>query len=404
MKVREFKDFQGRPSALIFDEAVPVFLANFWLINYKPGLSPKSRVVIAYDLSVVMLYLKSQNIDIATRFSNGEYLTVGELVRLRNRLEEQKKTVEMRAKGMGVLAPKMTCSSAFIRRCRTAREFLEVIAEEFCPTTDGKMALSSFKGRLEKQLPCKQKNDNPPMVEPLSERELSQIDAAIKAQASLCSRSKFLIHRDLIVFHILRELGVRNSELLGIKVDSFSRVASGYIVVHIQRNKDLIGDPRTSPATVKTLERKLRVSDNLWTLIERYMVERKKLAGARGHSFLIVTRDGAPLSNDSVGALFKALQSHLGRGLTPHTLRHSWACNFVLAAFKRAVTLPPREKEREITSALSVLRAHMGWGLNSSMPEHYARYAFQKIGNDRLLSEESMLHASIITGGEHETD
>lgn len=57
-----------------------------------------------------------------------------------------------------------------------------------------------------------------------------------------------------------------------------------------------------------------------------------------------------------------------------------------------------------IASALSVLRAHMRSGLNSSMPDHYARYAFQKIGNDRLLSEEQFLHASIMSRSEHETD
>lgn len=405
MKVREFKDFQGRPSALIFDEGRPVFLANFWLINFKPGLSPKSRVLIAYDLSVVMLYLKGNEIDIAARFADGDYLTIGEIVRLRNRLEEHKRTVELRVKGVGVLAPTMTCSSAFVRRCRTAREFFEVMAEELCPRgAVDKTSLNGFKARLEKHLPSRQKNDMPSMVEPLSDKEFSQMDSTIREQAKIGGRAKFLIHRDLVIFHLLRELGIRNSELLGIKVDGFSRSANGYMTVHIQRNKDLLDDPRSSPATVKTLERKLKISDNLWTLIERYIVERRKLIVARGHSFLIVTRDGAPLSNDSVGALFKMLQKNAGRRITPHTLRHSWACNFILEEFERASSLSNREKERVIASALSVLRAHMGWGLNSSMPDHYARFAFQKIGNDRLLSEEQLLHASIMSRSENESD
>ncbi|MCU1727013.1 hypothetical protein NTD86_08425, partial [Pseudomonas sp. 7P_10.2_Bac1] len=224
MKAREFKDFQGRPSALIFDDGRPVLLANFWLINFKPGLSPKSRVLLAYDLSVVMLYLKGSKIDIAARFSKGDYLTNGEIVRLRNRLEEHKRTVELRVNGVGVLAPTMTCSSAFVRRCRTAREFFEVMAEELClQGAVDKISLSGFKARLVKHLPSKQKNDNPSMVEPLSDKELSQIDFAIREQAKLGGRAKFLIHRDLVIFHLLRELGIRNSELLGIKVDGFSR-------------------------------------------------------------------------------------------------------------------------------------------------------------------------------------
>lgn len=117
------------------------------------------------------------------------------------------------------------------------------------------------------------------------------------------------------------------------------------MTVYIQRNKDFLDDPRSSPATVKTLERKLKISDNLWTLIERYIAKRMKLVVAREHGFLVVTRDGAPLSNDSVGALFKSLQKITGRRVTPHTLRHSWACNFILEAFERASGLSSREKE-----------------------------------------------------------
>ena len=405
MNVREFKDFQGRPSALIFDEGIPVFLVNYWVTNFKPSLSPKSRVLLAYDLSLSMLYFKSKNIDIGARFASGEYLTVGEIVKLRNCLEEHKQTVEMRAKKIGVLVPKMACSSAFVRRCRAAREFLEVAAEEICRSNCAdRSTLSDFKSALRKHLPSKQKNDNPAMVDPIFESEFALIDRVLRDQVRQGKRSKFLIHRDLVIFHLLRELGIRNGELLGIKIDGFSRTASGYMTVYIRRNKDLISDPRTSPASVKTLERKLKISDNLWTLIERYISERKKLLKARRHNFLIVTDDGVPLSNDSVGALFKMLREHVGRSLTPHTLRHSWACNFILTAFENSLTLTTREKERTIASALSVLRAHMGWSLSSSMPDHYGRYAFQKIGNDRLISEEQLLHASIVSRGENDKD
>lgn len=243
MNVREFKDFQGRPSALIFDEGRPVFLANYWMANFKPGLSPKSRVLLAYDLSVTMLHFKVKNIDIVTRFANGKYLTSGETVRLRNTLEKHKRTVEMRAIRVGVISPKMACSSAFVRRCRAAREFLEAAAEEVCRSRCvDKSALSDFKLILKKHLPSKQKNDSPAMVDPISDTEFSKIDAILKEQVKLGKRSRFLIHRDLVVFHLLRELGIRNSELLGIMTDGFARTASGYMTVHIRRNKDLASE------------------------------------------------------------------------------------------------------------------------------------------------------------------
>jgi site-specific recombinase XerD len=293
-----------------------------------------------------------------------------------------------------MINPKKVSNSTYDRRCGIAKKFLEFIAEELILRTnkDRRKALSDFTDRLKNQLRS-HNSDNENIVQPWTNEDYIKMDLTIKSNSKI--REKFLIHRDLVVFHLLRELGIRNSELLGIRVDGFQRKNRGYVTTKIEASTDMSLDPRSSPATVKTFNRELKISDSLWGLIERYIIERKKIKTSIKHPFLIIGISGQPLSNDAVGKIFKTLSDQIELKITPHSLRHSWACNFILNEYEKASFATGREKERIISNALSVLRIQMGWSLRSSMPEYYAKYAFQKIGNERLLSEDRSLHKKL---------
>ncbi|WCM53987.1 site-specific integrase [Pseudomonas sp. WJP1] len=391
MKVFEFKSSSGNPTALIFNNDKPVFWANYWLINQHPTTRPKSLITYSYDLCLVILFFYYKKIDYIRRFSNGSFLTNGELTKLRTHLTETKSTLENRIAGIGIINPKKVSNSTYDRRCGIAKKFLEYIAEELILGTnkDKRKSLSDFRDRLKNQLRS-YNSDNENIVQPWTNEDYIKMDLTIKSNSK--NREKFLVHRDLVVFHLLRESGIRNSELLGIRVDGFQRTNRGYVTTKIEASTDMNLDPRTSPATVKTFNRELKISDSLWGLIERYIIERKKIKASIKHPFLIIGISGQPLSNDAVGKIFKTLSEQIELKITPHSLRHSWSCNFIFNEYEKASFVTGREKERIISNALSVLRVQMGWSLKSSMPEYYAKYAFQKIGNERLLSEDRSLH------------
>ena len=395
MKLREFKNTEGIPTALIFEDNKPVFWANYWLVNLKKLVRPKSLITYSYDICIIMMFFKYKKIDYIKRFRAGKFLTNGELVKLRNCLMETKSTLERRIAGIGIINQKNICNSAYDRRCRLAKSYLLFMAEELIldNNKENGKTIDKFTSRLEKQLRSKNSVDGN-CVEPWTQDDYIKMDFAIKNNPN--RKTKFLIHRDLVLFHLLRELGVRNSELLGIRIDGFDRKAQGYVTVKIESNSDLSTDPRSSPATVKTLNRELKISDTLWTLIERYIIERNKIKSCAKHNFLIIGVSGAPLSNDAVGKIFKTLSTQTQKKINPHSLRHSWACNFILREYEKASSFTGRDRERVISNALSILRAQMGWSLRSSMPEHYARYAFQKIGNDRLFSEDKDLNTKLM--------
>lgn len=391
MKVFEFKSQSGNPIALIFNNEEPVFWANYWLINQHPTTRPKSLVTYSYDLCQIILFFQYKKIDYINRFSNGSFLTNGELTKLRSHLMETKSTLENRIAGIGMINPKKVSNSTYDRRCGIAKRFLYYIAEELILDTnkDKRKALSDFTNRLNNQIRS-HNSDNGNIVHPWTNEDYKKMDSTLKSNSK--NRDKFLVHRNLVVFHLLRETGIRNSELLGIKVSGFDRKNRGYVTIKIEASSDMSLDPRSSPATVKTLNRELKISDSLWGLIERYIFERRKIKTSLKHQFLIVGISGQPLSNDAVGRIFRILSEQVKLKTTPHSLRHSWACNFILEEYRKASFATGREKERIISNALSILRIQMGWSLKSSMPEHYAKYAFQKIGNERLLLEDRYLN------------
>ncbi|RJX77824.1 site-specific integrase [Pseudomonas sp. LS-2] len=220
---------------------------------------------------------------------------------------------------------------------------------------------------------------------------------------SRARKNRFLTHRDLVILNLLRELGIRHGELLGITTDAFERKAQGFVTVKIRDNPDPSTDTRSNLATVKTGNRELKISDQTWTLVERYIKTRANNLKVNKHNFLIIGQSGKPLSNDAVNNLFNSLSKCLEKKITPHSFRHSWACNFILEEYEKASKATGPRKERIISAALSTLRAHMGWSLKSKMPEYYGNYAFQKLGNDRLIYEDEWLTQYILEGEPDET-
>ena len=182
-----------------------------------------------------MLFFQYKKIDYIKRFSIGSFLTNGELTKLRTHLMETKSTLENRIAGIGMIKPKMVCNSTYDRRCGIAKRFLDYIAEELILDTnkDVRKALSDFTNRLKNQLRS-HNSDNENIVQPWTNEDYKKMDAIIKYNSK--NRNKFLVHRDLVVFHLLRESGIRNSELLGVKVGGFQRKTRGYVTATIEAN------------------------------------------------------------------------------------------------------------------------------------------------------------------------
>ncbi len=191
--------------------------------------------------------------------------------------------------------------------------------------------------------------------------------------------------RNWLVVNLLLLCGLRRGEMLMLTVTSLKHdvdPASGDLVYWLDVTTTDDADDRSTRPSIKTREshRQVPVSHSLAATYERYVSE-ARIDSAR-HSFLLTSRDGRPLSAESVNKslekLTRALSEHAAcrfrersgnkRHLSPHDLRHT-------CATARFAMFMQQGGNREL--ALQRMRAFFGWSRTSDMPELYARAAIQ---------------------------
>src|SRR5690606_8418897 len=97
--------------------------------------------------------------------------------------------------------------------------------------------------------------------------------------------------------------------------------------------------------------------------------------GAHSHGYLMVARDGKPLSLSSLNEIFIELRllDGLPDDLSPHILRYTWNDMFSELADRKIA-----EGKWTVDTEKLTRRYHQGWKLDSSMPFKYAQRHIQK--------------------------
>lgn len=178
--------------------------------------------------------------------------------------------------------------------------------------------------------------------------------------------NKHVRARNQLIFLWLLGLGLRRSELLGVRIGDIDLRTSE---VAVQRRADDPMETRADPPLTKTKGRLLALDDGLAELTRRYIHGfRFAIKRARLHPFLIVaTGTGAPLSKAALGKLFIELRTKvpgLPEELSAHVLRHTWNEDFSRLMDDRRV--PPEDEEK-------MRRQQMGWSDTSKMAAVYTR-------------------------------
>jgi len=193
-------------------------------------------------------------------------------------------------------------------------------------------------------------------------------------------KDEFVRSRNYVILLCLLSFGVRGGELLRLKTSDFNP-SSGTIC--ITRGADDVDDPRRNQPNTKTTARELGVSQELSSLLLTYITnDRRKAPGARRHPFLFVSKNGAPLSLNSLYKIFTTLRSkcpELTSSLTAHLLRYT-CTDDILLQFE-ASEMSPEQQAHE-------LRYLLGWSEKSKMPEKYGRRHIAKQANEVLTQRQ----------------
>jgi integrase len=190
--------------------------------------------------------------------------------------------------------------------------------------------------------------------------------------------------RNRLIVHLLFYLGMRHGELLSLRIGKDLDLEGNTLL--IARRHDDPSDPRNTQPVNKTQDRRIPLQEDMVAKITEYIVDsRRRVPGAKGHDFLIVSHQkgsyqGAPLSVSGLTDIFSQLRQadpdKLGK-LTPHVLRHDWNERFSEWAEEQGLKSPKEEKMRSYI---------MGWREGSGTAATYTRRHTHKKAKKAVLA------------------
>lgn len=188
--------------------------------------------------------------------------------------------------------------------------------------------------------------------------------------------------RNELIIRLLLFLGIRQGELLALKVSDFDFQSSDVV---IPRRSDDAEDPRTNQPKAKTLDRRIPMATDLIDRVHRYVMEdRHGVRPACRHSFLLVTHKkgpyfGSPLTSPGLQKVVATIKAAAGVDLyqlCPHVLRHTTNDNFSRLMDEQGVGEAQEQKMRSNM---------MGWEEGSGTAATYTRRHTEEKAREAML-------------------
>lgn len=384
---------------------IPLFEPTIWAVAELRARNLASNTIRQALRSLLFLYivLDRQKIDLSRRLAEGRFLDPGEIEQIVGMCKStltatveappgqtefrQKKVLSLEKARMAMTRRKLGTDvdpGTTAIRLNYIREFLAWRMNEAILR-----APASARPNLMVLMDLTEKTFQNKTPQPTGRNHMSQrLGLDVEAQALLLRvidpasldnpwGSTHTKVRNALIMQMLINLGVRRSELLGVRIKDISTQGNEIKILRRPDDKD---DPRLYEPNAKTRDRLLAVSPDLYQRIRDYLSLRRTIRGARRHGFLLVANGtGAPLSISEFNRLFHPLQSvsPLLQYLIPHLLRHTFFENLCEDLDKNGVP---------VEEWAPILRRLGGWSDTSATPLRYTKRYAQGRANEAMLS------------------
>jgi integrase len=387
LRTQRFVMKSGERYVVLIDECtgIPHYAANLFITSQLRNASASyaSMVAAAGHLTFLYRFFAVRHIDLVERCQSKAFLHPYEVDSLRDFLsyrfrewerctvDPQMFTVEELLASRGVVHKDVLYS-----RLTTAKRYIVWFGRRFFDHLSPEPEALSQLGEQILALRPVHKGRNQQLIDrALSEREQELLVQCLEVDALSNPFGDDVQVRNRLMVLIEMELGIRGGELLNIRVSDCNFSNNTLLIA---RRADQVDDSRKYQPLVKTLERKLPVTDSLMAEIHRYiMVQRRAVRNANRCPYLFVAHKngptvGQPLSISAYQKIWDVLQSSVPelRAVTGHRLRHKW--NHSFSKEMDELPNPPSPEEQE-----QIRSRWMGWIEGSGTAAIYNRRFIQ---------------------------
>jgi integrase len=372
-------------------ERFPVLLDSGGMPLFKPTLFAISELrnsgcaakTIENSLGALMVFIRfldENNIDLEARTKESKLLELGEI----EGLARSCRATLSRSSRQGATVTSDVCAS----RIRTITNYLawlsngKILREGYVRSAEYKVltdiVLKTIRSRVPPKAPSKEEREG-----------LSREDVMVAERFFLPNSAdniwtlEYIRFRNYIVWSLLYHLGIRGSELLGLRIGNID-LRRG--VIKITRQPDAQDDPRRNQPNTKTRGRNLEINELFQRLLTDYILRyRRTLKDAFRHDFLICSRNGDPLSKAGLYKIFTDLRrknSAVSRSLTAHVMRHTWNDSFSDQIDGKGLSEAWETKMRSYL---------MGWNPTSDSAKDYTKRTIRRKAQEVSLQMQGQL-------------
>lgn len=375
----------GTRRGCISENGFLMYYPNLFVTSNMRHKSKNTQIGFLHNLKVLFQWLSYEGIELESRFVRNDHLSETEIHRLVNFCGWSAGTHQKMLSHSVSLHPKtyrQISRDAYHQRVTAIRKYLEWLCSQLA--TD-RIQLQEENTRVNatmRSLAPRLKNHTKNDVVKVNESQIKIItEKLMPGHPENPWPSESLQYRNLLVFHILLETGVRRGELLGLYV---SDLEDNTISVVRRHNNPL--DIRTQQPNAKTGERTIPIPQELTAVAYEYVVNfRGAHRKAKKHPYLLVSHKGAggageALSISAIDYIFRTARKAFPelKDLSAHSLRHHMNYRISKLIDEKYKHFSPEDraiKDQEMRSYL------MGWSPYGTQQARYnKRYNVEEAG------------------------
>ncbi|MDG9891066.1 site-specific integrase (plasmid) [Pseudomonas sp. LY-1] len=384
-------------AVLVDEDGSPPFLPNVYAtVRYRDrGAALATTEKVLRTIGMAYLWAHARKIDIHTALTSETFLTLEQCEDLANFLRmsragqdadlkasittKPQKIIRLeQARGRMAAAQSHDHASAAEGgyRIQVLARFLEHHHERICNqvVSEDREGLKDARQKAIRRLrSLAPRTGSPPQgdpVEGLPEATMIHVEEIFSKESPKNPFKKgFIQARNLLMFRILSDNGMRRDELRHVRIDDVD-YARKRVKVRVSKTR-----PRNLVISQKTADLFREFVKDHWSNVP----PRK-----RAHGYLFITRSGNQISLSALNLIFQVAResSELTPNyFTPHTMRRTWNDRL-----SRKIDAMPPEKRMSIEEEEKIRNHNNGWSFKSDMAPRYSARSIREKA-DRIAEE-----------------